>query len=137
MKKAVASRGDVQVLRSWTRERLHRISILWSSDLRSVALGVSSGLAGVVKDSDCIEPAIEAVRSGLVVRSLYSYDDLGISACDHMAICLRSRAMDYEAIGIQVGYSSRQVRRRLSVICNEYGLLERDLVLLGTVLGQS
>lgn len=124
----------IRVVRGWRAGGLHLNSILWTNDLRAVALGISTGIAGVVKESDAIGPAIEAVRSGLVVRSFYSHQDLGISVSDHTAIALRARAMDFEAIGLAVGYSSRQVRRRLAAICTRCGLAERELALLGTVM---
>ncbi len=126
--------ADVEVFRTWNSGRRIRRAVLWTNDLRTMALGLNAGVAGVVKRTHPIESAIAAVRSGLAVRSIYLPGDVGLTAADYTAIRLRSRSMCFESIGVEVGYSSRQVRRRLSALCRRYGLEDSDLILLGSVM---
>lgn len=121
--------------RTWTSPPPDpHVVVLLTTDLRAVALGLSCRVGGLVKSRDDVEPAILAIRSGLVVRSCYTPAELGIGVEDSLAIQLRSVGMDFVAIGNEIGYSGRQVRRRWAQLLSRSGVADNELIGVASVL---
>lgn len=128
------STDRIEVVDRWSNDLVAARTLLVSRRIGDLATALTRDAAGLIAGSDQVSAALGAIAAGLRVRCVFTPGDLSLCRVDAVALSLRHRGHDYVDIGAAVGYSSRQVRRRLNALADEHRLGVDELVALGSVV---